>query len=205
MSYSMKVVRSTAQHTTNWSGGTTTQIAIYPRNAEYNKHNFTWRLSVAQVDGEESTFTSLPGISRVLMVVDGAITLTHQGHHSVTLQPFEQDRFDGDWTTKSVGKVRDFNLMMSQNCSGKLTAISCREKESIEVSDLISRDCEPCTSAFYCVDGSIQVLVDEKKTYELQQGDMLILTKEHYNEKITLKIRNLEEKNVHVIRADMQY
>ena len=43
-----------------WSGGTTTQLAIAPSGAQYGDRAFLWRLSSATVDLEESDFTPLP-------------------------------------------------------------------------------------------------------------------------------------------------
>ncbi len=205
VSDSIELIRKAEQNTTIWSGGTTTQIAIYPSNAEYSKRNFIWRLSSAKVDLAQSTFTSLPGISRVLMVIDGVLKLEHEGHHSAYLKPFEQDHFCGDWITKSVGKVNDFNLMMSQECQGKLTAIQLGERESIEISVRTGKGCNHCTSVFYCIDGSVRFLAEEERTYELYAKDALILHRKHENKKNTLRISNLESKQVHLIRADMQY
>jgi environmental stress-induced protein Ves len=55
----------------NWSGGITTQLAIYPKDANYKKQNFQFRISTATVEIEESVFTKLPGVSRKLMILNG--------------------------------------------------------------------------------------------------------------------------------------
>lgn len=198
------LVKQNEQQTTKWSGGTTTQLAIYPHDAEYKERNFTWRLSSAKVEEEQSTFTRLSGISRVLMVLDGQTKLEHQGHHSVMLQPFEQDQFYGDWLTKSFGKVRDFNLMMSKQCKGFLTAITLQEKENLQISDLLSAESDKVTTAFYCVDGRIQIVVDED-VYELFELDMLLFNRAYKYDKISLIINNLEHKKVHVVKAEIKY
>lgn len=205
MSYDVDLIKRNEQQITKWSGGTTTQLAIYPRNAEYKEGNFTWRLSSAKVDVEKSVFTCLPGISRILMVLDGNIKLEHLGHHSILLQPFEQDHFYGDWLTKSFGKARDFNLMMSKYCKGNLTAIILTEGKSLQVSDLSGTEHNKVTTTFYCVDGRIQIIVDNEDAYELNELDMLLVSRVHKDDKINLTIHNLEYKKVHVIQADIQY
>ncbi len=204
MSYLIEVVRRTAQQTTNWSGGTTTQIAIYPPNAEYSKRNFVWRLSSAKVELEESSFTKLPGILRILMVLDGELTLEHQGQHRVQLKAYEQDRFCGDWTTNSFGKVSDFNLMMSQDCKGVLNVIAFEEKESITIADR-SGTVDQCTAAFYCVNGTVRVAVDKNNAAELQAGDVLLLHSKAHNQKVILQISNLEDRKMELICAKIQY
>lgn len=205
MSYNVDLIKQNEQQTTKWSGGTTTQLAIYPQNAEYKKGKFTWRLSSAKIDAEQSVFTCLPGISRVLMVLDGNIKLEHLGHHSVLLQPFEQDHFYGDWLTKSFGKARDFNLMMSKHCKGYLTVIILTEGESLQVPGLSGAEYNKVTTAFYCVDGRIQIIVDNEDAYELNELDMLLVSRVHKDDKINLTIHNLECKKVRVIQADIQY
>lgn len=205
LSHSIEVIRKSEQNTTQWSGGTTTEIAIYPQSAAYCKRNFIWRLSSARIDLAESTFTALPGISRVLMVLDGEITLNHRNHHEAHLKSLEYDRFCGGWSTKSTGKATDFNIMMSQECTGELSTLSLGAKENSETAVPLAMNSALCTSAFYCVNGSACFILGEKTAYDLQAGDALLLHSAHDNERIHLTVYNPENKKVHVIRADMQY
>ncbi|HWR09929.1 HutD family protein [Sporomusa sp.] len=178
MPYTAELIKTTDQITSNWSGGTTTQIAIYPKNSLYNERNFMWRLSSARVEVEESTFTSLPGIWRLIMVLEGELKLEHSGHHTVQLKPFEQDSFSGNWSTTSFGKVRDFNLMLAPGCSGELAAISIDETD---VSKLVvlnpdGESFSQITSACYCVAGKLTITINAADTYELSPGDLLLLS-----------------------------
>lgn len=109
--------------TTAWSGGTTTELAIYPKAANYKQGNYLGRLSTATVDVEASLFSPLPGISRALLLLEGRMTLGHEGHYERELKPFDQDRFDGGWTTHSQGRGRDFNLMCALGAEGELAAL----------------------------------------------------------------------------------
>ena len=43
-----------------WSGGTTTQIALFPPESSYAGRDFLWRVSSAVVEDGESAFTPLP-------------------------------------------------------------------------------------------------------------------------------------------------
>ncbi len=107
--------------TTTWSGGTTTELFIYPATANYQKRDFDFRISTAKVEVEQSDFTSLPGYSRKLMVLEGAVTLNHEGHHSKKLYKFEVDEFEGDWKTTSKGRCVDFNLMTKAGINGSIS------------------------------------------------------------------------------------
>ncbi len=115
------IVRTENFKTTHWGGGSTTEFYIYPEGSNYAERNFDFRLSMATVEVEKSDFTALPGVSRKLMVLDGLMTLNHEGQHSKTLGKFDVDRFDGGWNTSSIGKCTDFNLMTRGDCNGDIS------------------------------------------------------------------------------------
>ena len=96
---------------TKWSGGTTTQLYIYPENADFSSRQFDFRISTASIDVETSDFTSLKGFERKLLVLSGNLELEHAEHHSKKMVHFEQDCFLGEWQTKSRGKAVDFNVI----------------------------------------------------------------------------------------------
>jgi len=125
-----------------WSGGTTNQLFIYPQEAEYSKRNFIFRISTASVEAEESVFTSLPGVKRKLMVLEGSLQINHKDKYSQTLHKFDTDEFLGDWETTAVAarhssrwredlasKVEDFNLMLREGAEGSLEAFILKEGE----------------------------------------------------------------------------
>ena len=115
----------------NWSGGKTTQLFIYPENSEYAKRNFLFRISSATVDCERSEFTSLPGVDRVILPLKGSLHLFYEGHGEKVLAPYEQDRFDGGWNTVSVGKATDFNLMLREGTKGEVEVHPLQTQENL--------------------------------------------------------------------------
>ena len=94
-----------------WSGGTTTELFIYPPNSSFAARDFDLRLSTATVELETSNFTPLRGFNRVLMVLEGEMSLDHLSHNSTKLKKFDFDRFEGGWDTKSTGVCVDFNVI----------------------------------------------------------------------------------------------
>ena len=107
-----------------WSGGTTTQLAIFPPEAKYADRDFLWRVSSATVDLEESDFTALPDYDRLIATLRGEIVLTHNGGAPLTLRPFEVHAFSGGDATHSVGRCTDFNLMLRRGrAAGSVEAI----------------------------------------------------------------------------------
>jgi uncharacterized protein len=152
----------------NWTGGTTTQLAIYPKDADYKLQNFLFRISTATVEVEESTFTKLPGISRKLMILDGEIKIEHQNQHSKILKKFEQDCFEGNWNTKSYGKAIDFNLMTTGTTKGEIESLIIKNKKQIHI------DSDFDFYGFYVYTGEIDLIVDQKDI-KISQGDFLSL------------------------------
>lgn len=110
--------------TTQWSGGTTTQLAISPRGAIYAERDFLWRLSSATVDLEESDFTALPDYHRWISTLHGDMVLAHNGGEALTLHPYDVHEFEGSDATHSWGKCKDFNLMLRKGkADGSIRAI----------------------------------------------------------------------------------
>lgn len=106
--------------TSLWSGGSTTELYIYPEDAVYKEGNFQCRISSATVEVERSDFTSLPGVKRYLSIFHGHLDMIHGEGEKVSLEPFQVDCFDGGVPTVSFGQVVDFNLMLKNGADGKM-------------------------------------------------------------------------------------
>ncbi|NMM63699.1 HutD family protein [Clostridium sp. P21] len=202
-----EIIKKQNHKTSEWSGGTTTQLLIYPKEAVYAERNFKWRLSSAKVEIEESTFTHLPGISRIIMILEGELTLNHEKHHNTVLKKFDQDSFSGDWTTKSYGKVTDFNLMMAESCSGKLESIDINRGESREIilENLQNEGCSMLTEVFYCVHGQVEVYENKGKSFKLNEGDVLSVNKNDEKSQDVFKFSSIGEKKSEIVRTTIYY
>lgn len=162
-----------------WSGGTTTQLAIYPKDADYKKRNFLFRVSTASVESEESVFTKLPGVSRKLMILDGEIKIEHKNQYSKTIKKFEQDGFSGDWETKSHGKAIDFNLMTTGLTQGKIEGLLLNQPENI------SLDTSFNYYGFYIYKNNVN-LTCGKEFLNLLEGDFVLIDTENKNIEISI-------------------
>ena len=118
----MKLIQKDELYTINWSGGTSTEILIYPECSSYAEKQFKWRVSTAKIEKEKTIFTKLPGYSRRTMVLEGNLRLEHQGHHTSNLPPYAQDRYEGEWHTTSEGMVTNLNLMTAPSISSLMKA-----------------------------------------------------------------------------------
>lgn len=195
----IKIIKKDKLSSSKWSGGTTTQLYIYPENELYENRNFIFRISSAKVDLEESTFTKLPNIKRRIMILDGRLKLIHENHHSITLEKFQQDTFYGDWNTKSYGKVIDFNLMLNENADGIIEYINLENEKIINIykDDKYNNT----TEVFYCVRGKINISINNERG-QLKAGDVAII-KDIHNLKI--KLNNVDKFNSDIIRTKVNY
>lgn len=128
------IVRKKAEfQTSRWSGGSTTQLYLYPENSSYSEGNFQCRISSAAVEVDKSDFTSLPGVKRYLSIFEGNLEMVHGEADRVCLQPYEVDCFDGGVPTVSFGRVTDFNLMLKNGAEGKMETARLKAGESLKL------------------------------------------------------------------------
>ena len=174
------VIKNEEFKTSNWSGGKTTELAIFPRDCQYINRDFTWRISSATVDDEESDFTRLPDYDRVLMVLKGEVVLSYENERVARLKELEQDSFDGAWKTKSFGKITDFNLMIRKGCEGYLDVIE-PSQESKAYGNSIQTELPLATHAIYCKEGYI--IVDNQM---VKAGEFIVMEFEEESPSYTL-------------------
>ena len=143
-----------------WSGGSTTELFIWPEGADYAKREFTIRVSSAWVDLEESDFTPLMGVTRYITPLSGGFTLTHPGCEPVVMGPLaEPYQFSGEITTHCVGKATDFNLML-KGARGEMTL--CEETWHLR-------------PGFNCLYAVADTTVALANGYTLKAGELLVV------------------------------
>ncbi|HTA63634.1 MAG TPA: HutD family protein [Bacteroidia bacterium] len=167
-------------NTTTWSGGTTTQLAIYPKEAIYKNLDFIFRISTATIDIEQSTFTSLPNVSRVIMVLDGELTIQYKNQYTKQLKKFDTDVFLGEWETNSIGKVTDFNVMTRGSTKATAVGFSLAEKSKKE----LILNCD--IMAIYVSFGEVKIEQSSTQNINVRDGDVVLISKEKVNETFTL-------------------
>ena len=172
------VIQKQSHKTTNWSGGTTTELFIYPKGSDYQKRNFLFRVSTATIEIEESQFTKLADVNREIMILDGEIELIHEGRYSKTLGKFDTDTFSGEWDTRSIGKATDFNLMTKGNVRGHIRHLGL----SAESAQTVSFSSKTEKALFYIYSGKLQIcdkIVDS--------GDVLFFDTPSNHENVDIK------------------
>jgi uncharacterized protein len=165
-----------------WSGGTTTQLAIFPIKSTLQERNFRFRISTATVDAEESVFTSLPGVHRILMILHGEVFLEHTGHYSKTLKRGETDSFPGEWETRSRGRAIDFNLMTTGNTQGMVDLVCLPKGEEIN----LSLEQKRTVTGIYLLKGLLHFR-NPIESETLRNGDFLLVFHENEDALFTLQ------------------
>lgn len=194
MKYEIIKVNKEKCRKTEWSGGDTIELCIYPKEAEYKSRNFKWRVSTATVNDLESDFTKLSNIKRVLMLLNGQMMLDHEGYHKVQLDPFEKDIFDGEWNTKSYGRAVDFNIMMDKSCMGDLLHIAV-EKE-MNVQSLPRNETFNNTMwGFYLPQGKAVISCNDE-AINCEDGDLVCIYYSHEEDDPDIKICSDEKQDI---------
>ena len=107
--------------TTDWSGGTTSQIFIDPADSSVAEKDFDFRISSATCDLDSSSFTPYNDFNRFIIPITGELKLTVNGNE-INLKPYEIYYFDGADEVISEGKVRDYNLIVRKGQKGSMYA-----------------------------------------------------------------------------------
>lgn len=185
MNDKIKIIKSDEFITTNWSGGKTTELFIYPKGSKYKEKNFQFRISSATIELEESKFTKLKGINRYITPLDGELKISHGREKFIKLKPFQIYEFSGELDTTSYGKVRDFNLMLMDKANGKLESLSIGD-------EILLSKLEDGFEIFYSYNGFFKFLINEEELI-LKPDELLIVNTWKFDSSIKIKIKSNSE------------
>ncbi|WP_054251738.1 HutD family protein [Neofamilia massiliensis] len=129
-----KIIKAEDFITTKWSGGETSQLYIYPENADFSKKDFLFRISSATFTGCESTFSDFSNYYRYILPLEGSLSVDHKNLYKRSLSILEPEFFDGGWKTYSENSLdcRDYNFIFSKKARGDFKVIKTREKVSLK-------------------------------------------------------------------------
>ena len=153
-----RLVKMVDHKTTEWAGGKTSEIFIWPADGNYSSREFDWRLSSATVEVPESDFTSLEGFDRYITVLEGELNLSHEDGVNHLINGNKVYGFGGGAKTHSIGKAKDFNLIYK---SGEKCKMSRRELERGQNVQL--KISTGGFAAIYVVSGEVEVTLEKDK------------------------------------------
>lgn len=103
--------------TTDWEGGQTTELYIYPQGSSLENRDFDFRISSASFTGTESVFSDFTGYRRYITPLEGHLYLDHDKLYKRKLQPYEIESFRGFWKTRSQNSLDciDYNYIVKED------------------------------------------------------------------------------------------
>ncbi|MDD3254098.1 MAG: HutD family protein [Lachnospiraceae bacterium] len=184
-----------------WSGGSTTQFYIMPEDSVFAEHDFTWRLSAAVLEDEQSEFTRFPGYERILYLLSGISLIHVEQKFCKMLLPGDQIRFSGSDITKSRGRASDLNLIMREGCSGRMTGYPSRDRIEWKQS---GNDRENQCWMFYMTEGSAEIQdIQNQSRIPLSPGDLLLVRPTEPEEELKLQIKKISEVPFQLIEIEI--
>lgn len=127
----MKKIKKSEFITTDWSGGTTSEIYISPADSSVSKRNFDYRISSATCDLDKSVFTDYSGFTRYITPLDGDMKIMNS-EEEVNLKPYEVYEFKGSDSVTGYSKVRDYNLIIKSELDGDMYSLKVKETREVE-------------------------------------------------------------------------
>lgn len=160
-----------------WANGLGRTVELYRRADDAGR--LLIRLSVADVVAD-GPFSSLPGIDRVLTLIEGAgFALDFAGQApQAPARLFEPVAFSGDWLTSAIdlkGPSRDFNLMMQR---GAFVA----DVAHLGPGEHILETTESAFLAVYIVIGNVHLAAS---SLSADAGDLLLI---EADDQLTVKV-----------------
>lgn len=193
-----KVLKEEDFNISNWAGGKTRQLAIYPEDGDYLARKFIWRLSSATCELDESEFSKLPDFDRVLVVLKGKVVLSHEGVRVARLDELEQDRFSGGYNTTSFGQITDYNLMVRKGNEGFVDVLDLT-KEAVTPDVELYPDFSHATQSFFCRDGAASVTINGEMVTVKEDEQLVINYEQCEDVEVTIKGEG------HVVRCQIFY
>lgn len=172
----ISVINESMALTSHWAGGETKQYYIYPAESSYAARDFCFRLSMAiSTSEEEAKYTMLENITRYLIMLEGSAHIFHKGRYDILMNPYKEiDVFDGGWESSGIGKIVDFNMMLSEGCLGEMAVVDESGKYTVGESFDSGRRYYN-TAAFFCGEGSASFVFPKGDEVRLNKRDLLLL------------------------------
>ena len=126
--------------TTKWAGGETTQLAIYPEDANFSQKDFLWRVSSATFTSTESKFSDFSGYQRYILPLEGKLRISHEGLYNRELDKYEVEYFDGSWSTFSENTLdcRDYNFIVKSGNLAKMQILKEGDDYLLKSSEIVT-------------------------------------------------------------------
>lgn len=135
-----KIISKTSFKKTVWSGGETTQLAIYPEDSIFSEKDFLFRISSATFTSTESQFSNFSGYQRYILPLEGKLYLSHEGLYHRDLNKYDAEYFDGSWTTFSKNTLDciDYNFIVKSGYQANMKILKENDEYEVKGSAIVS-------------------------------------------------------------------
>lgn len=165
----IQLIPGAKQTTTEWSGGKTSELLIYPPESSLKKQDFLFRISTASIASGTSDFTLFPEKQRILLLLEGSLTLTFRGEESIRLAPMQSAAFSGSWHTSSRGICTNLNLIFAPPAKGYVKSVKLHPQKTWEFSP------QSRFTGLYFPFGFAQVTTGDFSN-SIEKGDFLLIS-----------------------------
>lgn len=172
----VKIIPAASMPVSQWAGGATRQLAIFPQGATVTAQDFQWRFSSATVL-QDGAFSKFPKYQRLLALRHGAgFTLqvdAQQQHVSSKQQVLRFAGSANSLATLSAGRVVDINLMVDQQLQANMWSQYCSNDFQPWPGSLPDK----ATLLIYADEAALDIcLKNGEPLLQLAQGDVLQLS-----------------------------
>jgi len=90
------------------------------------------------------------------------------------MEPYKNiDVFDGGWESSAIGKVTDFNMMLSKNCRGRMSVV---DKSGMIITNNFFETCNNKYNwlAFFCGCGYASFRLPNDEIFSISKGDLIL-------------------------------
>ena len=168
-----RLIKILDHKTTEWAGGKTSEIFIWPSDGNYSTREFDWRLSSATVEIPESDFSMLEGFDRFITVIDGELNLSHEDAVNHIINGNRVYGFSGAAKTHSIGKAKDFNLIYKSGEKCKMLRRELERGQNVKLKISTGG-----FAAIYLVSGEVEVTLEKNEKdmsiHSLESSDVII-------------------------------
>jgi len=185
------VIKEDAVTTSRWAGGESKQYFIYPPEADYGLRNFSIRLSMAtSISEDEAKYSNLENFTRFLVMLEGKSHVFHKDRYNIVMEPYKEiDVFDGGWESSAIGKVTDFNMMLSKNCEGRMSVVD--KNGIITADDYCESSKKPFKwLAFFCGSGYASFKLSTDEIVSISRGDLILFEEISSDFKINVSLEH---------------
>lgn len=157
--------------TTNWAGGSTTQLYIFPAGLGV-EDDFIFRISSATVNSGKCAFSDFSAYNRFLTVLKGDMFIRHGEAPENHLYEFAPVFFDGAVQTysRSTTAIIDFNIIWKKDLK-TIEIASVESKKLLKIQG---------TAFFYSFAEGSKVLLNGQ-TYNLGSRQLLKVTAKEFD------------------------